>query len=97
MFRRWRVSADIERVFANVAHVYVDPILGTAKSGVFLSIFLILLFLIRFQKSFDRRFRFYEISDFGETIKTYKRTEQDEIVDEMVLAGKGAPPPYEGS
>ncbi|TFK52074.1 Metallo-dependent phosphatase [Heliocybe sulcata] len=45
---------------------------------------------------FDRRFRIYDISDYGETIKTYKRTEQDEIVDEMVLAGKGAAPPYEG-
>ncbi|KAH0582874.1 putative inactive purple acid phosphatase 29 [Termitomyces sp. J132] len=41
---------------------------------------------------FDRRFRIYEISEYGETIRTYKRTEQDEIVDDMILAGKGAPP-----
>jgi hypothetical protein len=41
---------------------------------------------------FDRRFRIYEISDYGETIRTYKRTEKDEIVDDMVLAGKNAPP-----
>ncbi|KAF8159653.1 Metallo-dependent phosphatase-like protein [Crassisporium funariophilum] len=41
---------------------------------------------------FDRRFRVYDISDYGETIRTYKRTEKDEIVDEMVLAGKGSPP-----
>lgn len=42
--------------------------------------------------SFDRRFRVYEISDYGETIKTHKRTEKGEVVDEMILAGKGAPP-----
>ncbi|PAV20053.1 Metallo-dependent phosphatase [Pyrrhoderma noxium] len=46
---------------------------------------------------FDRRFRIYDISDFGETIRTYKRTEKDEIVDEMVLAGSGAPATYEGT
>ncbi|KAG5653410.1 hypothetical protein H0H81_000697 [Sphagnurus paluster] len=34
----------------------------------------------------------YELSDYGETIRTYKRTEKDEIVDDMILAGKGAPP-----
>lgn len=45
---------------------------------------------------FDRRFRVYDILDYGESIKTYKRTDKDEIVDEMVLVGKGAPPPYEG-
>jgi len=43
---------------------------------------------------FDRRLRIYDISDFGETIRTYKRTEKDEILDEMVLVGKGAPGPY---
>ena len=42
-------------------------------------------------RSFDRRFRVYDISDFGETIRTYKRTEHDEIIDDMILAGKGAP------
>ncbi|KAF9478252.1 phosphatase DCR2 [Pholiota conissans] len=41
---------------------------------------------------FDRRFRIYDISDYGETIKTYKRTEHDEVIDHMVLAGNGAPP-----
>ncbi|CAL1715541.1 unnamed protein product [Somion occarium] len=45
---------------------------------------------------FDRRFRIYDISDYGENIRTYKRTEHDEIVDEMVLVGAGAPPPYQG-
>jgi len=40
---------------------------------------------------FDRRFRIYEISDYGETIRTYKRTEKDEILDRMVLVGLGAP------
>lgn len=49
-----------------------------------------------FYTSFDRRFRVYDISDYGETIQTYKRTEKDEIVDEMVLVGRGAPPPYDG-
>lgn len=38
---------------------------------------------------FDRRFRVYQIEDFGETIRTYKRTESGEIVDSQVLAGKG--------
>lgn len=32
----------------------------------------------------------YEISDFGETIRTYKRTEFDKIVDDMVLVERGA-------
>ncbi|TFK39994.1 Metallo-dependent phosphatase-like protein [Crucibulum laeve] len=41
---------------------------------------------------FDRRFRIYDVSDYGETIRTYKRTEKDEIVDEMILSGPGAPP-----
>ncbi|KAG2011738.1 phosphatase DCR2 [Coprinopsis cinerea AmutBmut pab1-1] len=40
---------------------------------------------------FDRRFRIYEISDYGETIRTYKRTESDEIVDDMILVGRDAP------
>ncbi|KAJ6610238.1 Metallo-dependent phosphatase-like protein [Mycena sp. CBHHK59/15] len=43
---------------------------------------------------FDRRFRIYDISDYGETIRTYKRTEhdgfQDNIMDDTVLVGKGA-------
>jgi len=43
---------------------------------------------------FDRRFRIYEISDFGETIRTYKRLASEEVVDEMVLAGRGSPEPY---
>lgn len=42
---------------------------------------------------FDRRFRIFDISDYGETIKTWKRTEHDDIVDEMILAGPGAAPP----
>ena len=46
---------------------------------------------------FDRRFRVYDISDYGETIRTYKRTENDEVVDDMILVGRGAPPSYEGS
>ncbi|KAG6837346.1 hypothetical protein H0H93_010948 [Arthromyces matolae] len=32
------------------------------------------------------------VLEVGETIRTYKRTENDEIVDDMVLSGKGAPP-----
>ncbi|EJD07471.1 Metallo-dependent phosphatase [Fomitiporia mediterranea MF3/22] len=46
---------------------------------------------------FDRRFRIYDISDYGETIRTYKRTEKDEILDEMTLVGKDAASPYEGT
>ena len=45
---------------------------------------------------FDRRFRIFDISDYGETIRTYKRTEHDEIIDEMDLVGVGAPEPWEG-
>lgn len=46
---------------------------------------------------FDKRFRVYDISDFGETIRTYKRTEKDVILNEMILAGRGAAPAYEGT
>jgi hypothetical protein len=46
---------------------------------------------------FDRRFRVFQVSEYGEKIETYKRTEKDEIVDRMGLVGDGAPPPYEGS
>ena len=45
---------------------------------------------------FDRRFRIYDVSEYGETIRTYKRTENNEVVDDMVLVGRGAPPPFEG-
>ncbi|KAH7926417.1 Metallo-dependent phosphatase [Leucogyrophana mollusca] len=41
---------------------------------------------------FDRRYRVYEISDFGETIRTHKRTEKDVILNAMALAGAGAAP-----
>ncbi|KIM44481.1 hypothetical protein M413DRAFT_442454 [Hebeloma cylindrosporum] len=41
---------------------------------------------------FDRRFRIYDITEYGETIRTYKRTEKDEILDDMILAGPRAPP-----
>ena len=43
---------------------------------------------------FDRRFRIYEMSDYGETIRTYKRLADEEVVDEMALAGQGASEPY---
>jgi len=43
------------------------------------------------RRGFDRRFRIYSISDYGETIRTYKRTDKDEIVDDMILSGRGAP------
>ncbi|KAG9125890.1 hypothetical protein FRC07_005748 [Ceratobasidium sp. 392] len=46
---------------------------------------------------FDRRFRIFQISQYGEKIETYKRTETDTIIDRMVLVGEGAPPPYEGT
>lgn len=50
-----------------------------------------------FAVGFDRRFRVYQVSEYGEKIETYKRTEKDEIVDRMVLVGDGAPPPYTGT
>lgn len=45
---------------------------------------------------YDRRFRIFNIADYGETIKTYKRTEHGSVLDEMVLVGPGGPAPYEG-
>ncbi|KAF8517953.1 Metallo-dependent phosphatase [Hysterangium stoloniferum] len=45
---------------------------------------------------FDRRFRVYNISNYGETIQTYKRTEHGDIVDNLILVGAGAAPPFEG-
>jgi hypothetical protein len=36
----------------------------------------------------------YEISDYGETVRTYKRLANDEVLDEMVLSGHGAPEAY---
>ncbi|KAJ9115838.1 hypothetical protein QFC22_004980 [Naganishia vaughanmartiniae] len=46
-------------------------------------------------KDFERRFRIYQLSDYGEKIETYKRTESGKIVDPMVLVGGGAPAPYQ--
>lgn len=43
-------------------------------------------------RSFDRRFRVYDVSDYGETIRTYKRSEHEEVLDALVLAGRGAAP-----
>jgi len=40
---------------------------------------------------FDRRFRIYKISEYGEKIETYKRTERGDVIDNMILAGPGAP------
>ena len=45
---------------------------------------------------FDRRFRIFDISDYGETIRTHKRTEHDEILDEMILVGDGSAGSWEG-
>jgi hypothetical protein len=52
---------------------------------------------LTFMCSFDKRFRIYDVYDFGETIRTYKRTEKDVILNEMILVGNGAPPAYEGT
>ncbi|KAJ3859665.1 Metallo-dependent phosphatase-like protein [Lentinula novae-zelandiae] len=47
---------------------------------------------------FDRRFRVYEISEYGENIRTWKRLEgveaesEGHVVDDMVLVGPGATP-----
>ncbi|KAG6866553.1 hypothetical protein C0991_002038 [Blastosporella zonata] len=67
-------------------------ILDMEKSGKYLSLKLQHPSMLTCACRFDRRFRIYEISDYGETIRTYKRTEKGEIVDDMILAGKGAPP-----
>ena len=44
---------------------------------------------------FDRRFRFFEISDYGETIRTWKHTEHIETFNWQTLVGQGAPAPFE--
>lgn len=44
---------------------------------------------------FDRRFRMYEISDYGETIRTWKHTEHNDMLNLQILTGSGAAPPYE--
>jgi len=36
-----------------------------------------------------------DIPDFGETIRAYKRTRHDNILDEMSLVGDGSPGPWE--
>ncbi|KAG8690860.1 hypothetical protein FRC11_008574 [Ceratobasidium sp. 423] len=46
---------------------------------------------------FDRRFRIFQISQYGEKIETYKRTDKGKTIDKMVLVGEGAPPAYEGA
>lgn len=38
---------------------------------------------------FDRRVRVYEISDFGETVITWKRTEHDEVIEKQLLVSEG--------
>lgn len=38
---------------------------------------------------FDRRVRIYEISDFGETVITWKRTEHDEVIEKQLLVSEG--------
>ena len=43
------------------------------------------------QLGFDRRVRLYQISNWGETIGTYKRTAGGEVLDEQTLVGDGAP------
>ncbi|KAK7466365.1 Phosphatase dcr2 [Stygiomarasmius scandens] len=40
---------------------------------------------------FDRRFRIFQVEDYGETIRTWKRTEQESVTSEQVLTGRGAP------
>jgi len=42
-------------------------------------------------EDFERRYRIYDIDDYGETIKTWKRTESGKRVDEQVLVGASAP------
>ena len=74
-------------------------ILGIQRSGKYLHVFGMIppsLTIVAYNR-FDRRFRIYDISDFGETVRTYKRTENDDILDEMILVGSGAPAPYEGA
>jgi hypothetical protein len=46
---------------------------------------------------FDRRFRVYDVAEYGERVETYKRTEHGDIVDREVLVGRGSPAPYEGT
>ncbi|KAL7419143.1 Phosphatase dcr2 [Cryptotrichosporon argae] len=43
---------------------------------------------------FDRRVRIYTLSDWGETIATYKRLTNGETIDHETLVGAGAPPDW---
>ncbi len=42
-------------------------------------------------RGFERRVRVYNVSDWGETISTYKRLANGEVIDRQVLVGEGAP------
>lgn len=44
------------------------------------------------QLGFDRRVRVYQLLDYGETVETYKRLTNGDIVDRQVLVGEGAAP-----
>ena len=44
---------------------------------------------------FDRRFRIYDVLDYGETIRTWKHTEHYPSWSYQTLTGNGGPPPYE--
>lgn len=43
------------------------------------------------QLGFDRRVRVYQLSDYGETVETYKVLTTGEVIDRQVLVGKAAP------
>jgi len=43
---------------------------------------------------FDRRVRVYNVSQWGETIASYKRLTSGDIIDRQVLVGEGAPAPF---
>jgi len=88
---RWRVSVGRVCICSLcLTIVSLVRILAMEGSGKLMSP--LVLYCLECSYRFDRRFRVYDISDYGETIKTYKRTEHDELLDEYILAGAGAPP-----
>jgi hypothetical protein len=51
---------------------------------------------LRSKFGFDRRLRIFDISDYGATIRAWKRMEHEEILVDMVLVSDGSPGPWEG-
>ena len=97
VLRRWRVSSCFVLVVNQPCSKFLPSRTGwDADSNVTRACVRDRSYSGYSKVGFDRRFRIYDVSEYGETIRTYKRTESNEVVDDMVLVGRGAPPPFEG-